>query len=97
LNENRQYDFVYLSNVVDYIKPEYFNGLFHDCARNYAPIYLLMTDACNQKGLIKKAWEKAGYHVHLNSRLLSVQNRGLGSWELKREWNRRGEVYLLNL
>ncbi len=97
LNENRRYDFVYLSNVADYMEPKYCEEMFHDCARNCVPVYLLMTDACNQKGLIKKAWEKAGYHVHQNSRLLSEQNRGLGSWNLKKEWNRRGDVYLLNL
>ncbi len=97
LNDNKQYDFVYLSNVADYINPEHYSELFNDCARNHASIYLLLTDACNQKELIKKAWEAAGYKVHEKSRELSVQNRGLGSLNLNRPWNRKGEVYLLNL
>lgn len=97
LNENRQYDFVYLSNVADYIKPEHYNRLFNDCAGNYASIYLLLTDACNQRELIEKAWEKVGYKVHENSRILTEKNRGLGSLDLKKPWNRKGEVYLLCL
>ncbi len=97
LNENRQYDFVYLSNVADYINPEYYNRLFNDCADNYASIYLLLTDACNQRELIEEVWEKAGYKVHENSRILSEKNRGLGSLDLEKPWNRKGKVYLLCL
>ncbi len=95
LNENNQYDFIYLSNVVDYINPEYYSGLFNDCSRNNASIYLLMTETCNQGELIQKAWDKSGYRVHKKSRVLSAQNRGLGSLNLKRRWNRKGQVYLL--
>ncbi len=97
LNENRQYEFVYLSNVADYINPEYYNGLFNDCASNYASIYLLLTDACNQRELIKKAWKKVGYKVHENSHILSEKNQGLGSLNLTKPWNRKGEVCLLCL
>ncbi len=97
LNKNEQYDFVYLSNVADYIKPEYYNRIFNDCANNYASIYLLLTDACNQRKLLKKTWEKVGYKIHKNSQVLSKKNRGLGSLDLKKSWNRKGEIYLLCL
>ncbi|MEE8484900.1 MAG: hypothetical protein V3S46_09910 [Nitrospinota bacterium] len=91
-----RHDFIYLSNVVDHMDEEEFRGLFDSCRRLDAFAYLLITDACKEGEAVKKAWTEAGYTVHPFSAGLTKKNRGLGSASLVRDWNRKGNIYLLS-
>jgi hypothetical protein len=89
------YDFVYLSNVPDYLPENQLPDLFCSCARQNAPIYLLLTEACVNPSAERMVWEAAGYIEHPASAELTDQNRALGSFTLQRVWNRKGRIVLL--
>lgn len=91
------YDFVYLSNVPDYLPEQQLPVLFRSCACQAAPIYLLLTEACPNPSAVRRFWENAGYQEHPGSAELTDQNRALGSFTLKRSWNRKGRIVLLVL
>ncbi|QXE92648.1 hypothetical protein KP001_09065 [Geomonas subterranea] len=91
----RDYDFAYLSNVPDYLPQERLPDLFAACRLRGAPVYLLLTEACPDAGKVRAAWERVGYREHPATGDLTEQNSGLGAFNLKRVWNRRGRVVLL--
>lgn len=96
LAETRErHDFVYLSNVPDYLPDHRLPVLFGACARQSAPVYLLLTEACKDPCRVRQAWEAVGYIEHPASARLTEQNCGLGSFSLKRPWNRKGRIALL--
>lgn len=89
------HDFIYLSNVPDYLPEHQLRELFASCRSRHAPVYLLLTEACPQPALVRQAWEEAGYRQHEASATLTEENCGLGSFKLKRSWNRIGRIVLL--
>tara|TARA_B100000315_G_scaffold165400_1_gene154056 strand:- start:1362 stop:2135 length:774 start_codon:yes stop_codon:yes gene_type:complete len=89
------HDFVYLSNLPDYLSEDECAGIFSSCARIKATVYLLLTESCKNKEAVKIAWANAGYIDHPLSEELTADNRGLGSKSLKKKWNRKGSVHLL--
>ncbi len=91
----REHDFVYLSNVLDYIGPGTLDGLLGLCSSTGAAVYALLTEACGDPEAVTGAVDRAGYTVHPGSSDLSARNRGLGSRTLDRSWNRKGEIMLL--
>ncbi len=91
----RQFDFVYLSNVLDYMPTEKLAPLFRSCMVSTAPVYVLLTEACKEPERVTAAWEESGYSPHPGSIQLTARNRGLGSRNLKRTWNRTGDIKLL--
>ena len=91
----RGHDFVYLSNVLDYIPPERLDILLGQCRLTGAAVYALLTEACGDHKAVSGAVDRAGYTVHPGSTDLSARNRGLGSRTLDRPWNRKGEIMVL--
>ena len=91
----QRHDFVYLSNVLDYLPPERLNGLLGKCRSAEAAVYTLLTEACGDREAVYSAADRAGYTVHPGSADLSSRNRGLGSRTLDRPWNRKGEIMVL--
>ena len=89
------HDFIYLSNVPDYLDRDALTALFAACRRHDAPVYLLATRACAAPDAVRETWEAAGYAPHAASTRLNAQNRGLGSPHLVRPWNRPGTIHLL--
>jgi hypothetical protein len=89
------HDFIYLSNVVDYMSPRQIEDLFASCVGHQATVYLLATSACKESGTLATIWSRFGYHVHEATPYLNRCNRGLGSTEVKRSWNRQGQVIFL--
>lgn len=89
------HDFIYVSNVPDYLDGDALKALFAACRRHEAPVYLLVTRACADPQAVREAWEAAGYAPHAASKRLDAQNRGLGSPRLARPWNRPGSIHLL--
>jgi S-adenosylmethionine:diacylglycerol 3-amino-3-carboxypropyl transferase len=89
------HDFIYLSNVPDYLSGTTVEKLFAACRARGAPIYLLETSACPDRPGLRRAWERAGFEPHPASDRLNLENRGLGSIRLDRDWNRPGSIYLL--
>jgi hypothetical protein len=90
-----RHDFIYLSNISDYLDEDGVRGLFAACAAHRAPSYLLLTSACPRPESVRLAWEKAGFVPHASCARLNGLNRGLGSRALRRKWNRPGSLYLL--
>lgn len=90
-----EHDFIYLSNVVDYMSQGQIKDLFASCAGHDAAVYLLATTACQELGALRTVWTQFGYRIHEATPYLNTCNRGLGSAELKRNWNRPGQVILL--
>lgn len=90
-----EHDFIYLSNVPDYLPGSSLPALFEACSRLSAPIYLLLTEACPDPSAVRRAWEVFGFKQHLQSAELTAQNSGLGSYALQRSWNRKGRIVLL--
>jgi len=88
-------DFIYLSNVMDYIPPEKLGGLMGRCWSTGAAVYVLLTETCADRGSVSDAADRVGYTVHPASADLSFRNKGLGSHSLDRSWNRKGEILLL--
>ncbi len=91
----RRHDFVYMSNILDYLPPEKVSSLFRSCMASRSTVYALITETCADQKAVARTWEEAGYELHPRSADLSMINRGLGSRGLKRPWNRKGEVLLL--
>lgn len=90
-----EHDFVYLSNVPDYMPESDLDELFRICRAADAPVYLLLTSACTNPAQARHCWEKHGFSEHADSPVLSEQNRGLGSHTLDASWNRPGSIHLL--
>jgi len=95
-SDTSDHDFIYLSNVPDYLSRDDLKTMFTACVRYKAPVYLLLTEACVDSSAVVDAWQEAGYQVHPCSDALTNENRGLGSPTLMRAWNRPGKIYLLN-
>ncbi len=95
--EGEPHDFIYLSNVPDYLPGTAVEELFAACRARQAPVYLLATSACPDREGLRWAWESAGYAPHPASERLNRENRGLGSAGLDKDWNRPGSIYLLML
>ncbi len=91
----RRHDFVYLSNILDYLPPEKVSSLFRSCMASRSSVYALITETCADQKAVARTWEGADFELHPRSADLSTINRGLGSRELKRPWNRKGEIWLL--
>jgi S-adenosylmethionine:diacylglycerol 3-amino-3-carboxypropyl transferase len=90
-----QHDFIYLSNVPDYLPKKDLETLFRTCREQNSPIYLLLTDACRDKEAVKQIWESVGYVAHPATNELNRKNRGLGSATINKRWNRLGFIWLL--
>lgn len=93
--QSETHDFIYLSNVPDYLRGTDAERLFTACRAQNAPVYLLETSACPDRQGLQRVWESAGYEPHPASDRLNSENRGLGSARLDRDWNRPGSIYLL--
>ena len=93
--ERLAHDFIYLSNVPDYLGEAALQTLFTACQTHKAPVYLLLTSACPDPDAVRRAWEAAGFLPHAAAPRLDAQNRGLGSPSLARAWNRPGTIHLL--
>jgi hypothetical protein len=91
----RGHDFIYLSNVLDYIRPARLDSLLGRCQLAGASVYALLTEACGDREAVSGAVDRAGYTLHPESADLSARNRGLGSRTLDRPWNRKGEIMVL--
>ena len=90
-----RHDFIYLSNVPDYLDAGALFALLAACRRHSAPVYALVTAACEApEGFLATA-EAAGFALDPRSYTLDEQNRGLGSRTLDRPWNRPGTIQLL--
>ena len=89
------HDFIYLSNVPDYLTGTAVERLFAACRAQRAPVYLLTTSACPDREGLRRCWESQGYSLHPASDRLNGENRGLGSASLDRSWNRPGSIHLL--
>jgi len=90
-----EHDFVYLSNVPDYLSGPDLERLFAVCRGMNAPVYLLLTSACGDADSVRRSWERHGYRSHSVSNTLTKDNRGLGSQTLNAAWNRPGGIHLL--
>ena len=89
------HDFVYLSNLPDYLGEDKCSTIFSSCAEMKTPVYFLLTESCKNKEAVKSAWVNSGYVEHPLSEELTADNRGLASRSLRRKWNREGRVHLL--
>lgn len=89
------YDFVHLSNIVDYLPPAVLPGMFSACRERRAAVLLIRTSACAHDGLPRAAWREAGYAVHPVSAELDRMNRALGAPRAEKPWMRTGETVLL--
>lgn len=89
------YDFVHLSNIVDYLPSETFPALFAACRARRAPVLFIRTTACDASEALFRAWRNAGYAEHPVSAELSRANRALGAASSDKPWIRTGEVSLL--
>jgi len=95
MGSGARHDFIYLSNVTDYLAPEQAGRLFKACSAQEAPVYLLLTEACRDQEAVQHAWESAGYLPDPGSQELNRCNRGLGSATHTKKWNRPGTVWLV--
>jgi hypothetical protein len=91
-----RHDFIYLSNVPDYLDASALPGLFTACRRHCAPVYALVTSACARPQAVLAAAMDAGFARDPRSCTFDGQNRGLGSRTLDRPWNRPGTIHLLS-
>ncbi len=89
------FDFVHLSNIIDYLDPGVLPDMFAACRRRGAPVLLILTTACDDPEAVRRAWTGTGYAVHPASEALSRANRALGARRADRSWVRTGEVALL--
>jgi S-adenosylmethionine:diacylglycerol 3-amino-3-carboxypropyl transferase len=88
------HDFVYLSNVLDYLGPERAARLFAAARRGAAAVYALVTSACPAPEAVLAAAAAAGYARHPGSGGLDALNHGLGSGHPGHAWNRPGTIHL---
>lgn len=89
-----RHDFIYLSNVPDYLPEAELDALAAACARHEAPVYLLLTSACADAGRAAAAFAQAGFAEHPVTGQLNARNRGLGAPNLVNAWNRPGRIHL---
>lgn len=89
-----RHDFVYLSNVPDYLPRARLGRLAAALAAHRAPAYLLVTSACPHPRAVEAAFLEAGFAEHQMSAQLSADNRGLGAPDLQAAWNRPGRIHL---
>jgi len=89
-----RHDFIYLSNVPDYLPEAELDALAAACARHEAPVYLLLTSACADARRAAAAFAQAGFAEHPVTGQLNARNRGLGSPSLVNAWNRPGRIHL---
>ena len=89
-----RHDFIYLSNVADYLEGQALDQLLGACRRHDAPAYALVTSACPDPDRLLVAAGAAGLARDPRSSLLDGQNHGLGSRTLDRSWNRPGTIHL---
>ncbi|MDD2967402.1 MAG: hypothetical protein PHN64_07995 [Desulfovibrionaceae bacterium] len=90
-----EYDFVHLSNIVDYLPIEAFSSLFRACAARRAPVMYVQTTACREQYALNEAWQAAGYVPHPCHAALNAANHALGAQRSARAWMRTGIVRLL--
>lgn len=95
--ETSEYDFVHLSNIVDYLPVHAYPSLFMACRARRAPVLYIRTTACSTPEALRQAWNLAGYVEHPVSEDLSRTNRALGAQgrHADKPWIRTGEVVLL--
>ncbi len=88
------HDFVYLSNIADYIAPIDLRRVTSACCDMQSPLYLLQTDVGREAAFLEIT---TGPQVreHDISTHLNTINRGLGSPELDKPWNRKGRISFL--
>ncbi|MDR3043275.1 MAG: hypothetical protein LBU75_03310 [Desulfovibrio sp.] len=91
---NGRHDFIYLSNVPDYLPPGAVGELATACAAHAAPVYMLVTTACADQALVSSRFSDAGFQEHPVSGALNERNRGLGSPALQAAWNRHGRIHV---
>lgn len=89
------YDFVHLSNIVDYLSPAHLAELFAGAAAAGVPVFFIQTTACLSAEALEKAWQSAGYVLHPNNAALCAENRALGTLQSQKPWMRAGRVCLL--
>ena len=89
-----RHDFVYLSNVPDYLDPDALARLLDACRRHGAPVYALVTSVGPTPEAFQAAAARAGLALDPGSCTLDGQNRGLGARTLDRPWNRPGTIHL---
>ncbi len=90
-----EYDFVHLSNIVDYLSPEERTTLFGHCARKGTAIFCIQTTACPDPQVLISTWQTADFAPHPGNESLNAANRALGTHHPTRPWMRPGNVYLL--
>lgn len=91
----QRHDFIYLSNVADYMSETRIRALFEACAGHRAAVYMLATTACEEYEALPSIWSHFEYEVHPDTHNVNASNRGLGAKGLQRGWNRPGHVFLL--
>jgi hypothetical protein len=91
-----RHDFIYLSNVPDYLDPPALRRLLVACRRHAAPVYALVTSASPDPAAFLPAASEAGLARDPSSCALDGQNHGLGARALDRPWNRPGTIHLLH-
>ena len=89
------YDFVHLSNIVDYLTPVSLGELFSGAARYGAPLFFIQTTACPSADALEHAWKSAGYEPCPENRALCEKNLALGTLHSMKPWMRSGRVCLL--
>lgn len=89
------YDFVHLSNIVDYLTPFSLGELFSGAARYGAPLFFIQTTACPSADALEHAWKSAGYEPCPENRALCEKNLALGTLHSMKPWMRSGRVCLL--
>ncbi len=89
------YDFVHLSNIVDYLTPVSLGELFSGAARYGAPLFFIQTTACPSADALEHAWKSAGYEPCPENRALCEKNCALGTLHSMKPWMRSGRVCLL--
>lgn len=88
------HDFVYLSNIADYIEPGDLRRVTSACYAMQAPLYLLQTDVCRTAGALESGTGPQLREHHVSTHLNTI-NRGLGSPGLDKPWNRKGRISVL--
>lgn len=94
MRSGSRHDFIYLSNVPDYLPEAELDVLAAACFRHKAPVYMLLTSACADAGRTTAAFAAAGFSEHPVTDQLNDRNRGLGSPGLVNAWNRPGRIHL---
>lgn len=92
---NDGFDFVHLSNIVDYLAPERLDKLFAACALAGAAVLYIETCVCKDTERLHESWRAAGFVPHPQNGCLDTMNRGLGCRNPVRDWMRAGHVRLL--